>query len=90
MYNPYKYALDFRIEETVLVIQQNRFLRDYFERFSRTSLHSWYAVKGSGFGRNSPKVRKQSDTECKHKQIDTLAFQNNCVFVRKFSKKMSI
>ena len=32
-------------------------------------------------------VRKQSDTECKHKQISTLAFQNSCVFVRKFLKK---
>ena len=40
-------------------------------------LHSWYAVKGSGFGGNLQKVRNQSDTECKHKQIDTLAFQNN-------------
>ena len=37
-------------------------------------LHSWYAVKGSGFGGN---LRNQSDTECKHKQIDMLAFQNN-------------
>ena len=26
---------------------------------------------------NLQKVRKQSDTECKHKQIDVLAFQNN-------------
>ena len=42
--------------------------------------------KESGFGVNVQKVRKQSDTECKHKQINTLAFQNNCVFVRTFEK----
>ena len=36
-----------------------------------------HAVKGSGFGGNLQKVRKQSDSECKHKQIDMLAFQNN-------------
>ena len=43
----------------------------------RSGLHSWYAIKGSGFGGNLQKVRKQSNTECKHKQIDMLAFQNN-------------
>ena len=39
-------------------------------------LHSWYAIKGSGFGGNLEKVRNQSVTECKQKQIDMLAFQN--------------
>ena len=29
------------------------------------------------FGENLQKVRKQSNTECKHKQINMLAFQNN-------------
>ena len=41
-----------------------------------TGLHSWYAVQASGFGKNLQKVRKQSDTECKYKQIATLPFQN--------------
>ena len=44
--------------------------------------------KESGFGGNLQKARKQSDTECKHKQMDMLPFQNNCVFVHKFLKKI--
>ena len=32
--------------------------------------------KEAVFGGNLQKMRKQSNTECKHKQIDTLAFQN--------------
>ena len=60
-----------------------QFIRPFFKlgkcitylKFGR--LHSWYAVKGRGFGGNLQKVREQSDTECKHKQIDMLAFQNN-------------
>ena len=34
VYNPQKYASDFRTEETVYVIPQNNFLRDYLGRFS--------------------------------------------------------